>query len=245
LNLIIIPVFNEERHIRNLITRIRSLNLEYEILIVDDGSTDSTSQIAQTADVDHYIRHQKNQGCGASLTTGFDFAVRGQYDIAVTIDGDEQHDPNEIPTFLKEIDGTDIVSGNRFSPESRVIGLAPSEKIEANRIFTEFVNKVTGYSLHDAFCGFKSYKVNSLANIKLTLRSYAWPIELFVQAQRFRLVVKEIPISRIYLDTSRKLDYYAKFCLDEMTHYLKSNFDLKAYQDIMLFWKKYIPNLDF
>ena len=107
------------------------------------------------------------------------------------------------------------------------------------------MNKVTGYSLHDAFCGFKSYRVDSLAKIKLTLRSYVWPIELFVQAQKLRFVVKEIPVSRIYWDTSRKLNYYAKFCLDEMIHYLKSNFDLKDYQDIMLFWKKYIPNLDF
>lgn len=75
----------------------------------------------------------------------------------------------------------------------------------------------------------------------------AWlyfPNELRVKCRNCARV-REIPVSRIYLDTSRKLDYYAKFCLDEMIHYLKSNFDLKDYQDIMLFWKKHIPNLDF
>ena len=243
-DLIVIPVFNEEKHLGEVIRGIQSLDLRCQILVVDDGSTDKTAQVVHAADVDHFIMHKKNFGPGRALATGFEFAIRKGFDILVTVDGDGQHNVEEIPNFLNSIFDADIVSGNRFSPKSPKIGSAPLEKVEATSLLTKFVNKVTGYSLHDAFCGFKAYKVNSLAKIKLTLQGFAWPLELFVQARKAGLSIKEIPVSMIYLDTSKNWNYYAKVSRDETIQYLRNNFDLKNYQQILIFFQKRIAGLD-
>ncbi len=108
-----IPAFNEGVTIGSV--ALESKKHATMVLVVDDGSTDSTAEISSLADVE-IIKHPKNLGKGVSLKTAFNWAIKNKLDILVTLDGDGQHNPNEIPTLIKPIvmGNADAVNGSRF-----------------------------------------------------------------------------------------------------------------------------------
>ncbi|EHR79127.1 glycosyl transferase [Thermococcus litoralis DSM 5473] len=110
--LIIIPAYNEELTIGSVVALAKKYG---DVLVVDDGSKDRTSEIAQKAGA-IVIRHEVNKGKGAALKTGFGYALANGYDVIVTIDADGQHNPDEIPLLLKPIlEGeADLVIGSRY-----------------------------------------------------------------------------------------------------------------------------------
>lgn len=202
-----IPAYNEEKHIRLVLTEIGCC--VRDIVVVDDGSTDATSQLlcelAREMPGLVNIRHPKNEGYGKSLADIFDYAIRNHFEYLVTLDGDEQHLPADVLGFVLEADKADIVSGSRYHPESRMEGLAPPP--ERRRIGMEIVqriNEITGYGLTDAFCGFKAYRVEALKKLHLTDTSYGMPIQLWMQAWKAGLRVEEMPVVLKYLDPGRK-----------------------------------------
>ena len=116
-NIVIIPVFNEEKHIEGVIKKVRE-NSDSDILIINDGSTDNSLKIIRSLGVKEFrghgvnsstpqflnlLTHSENQGYGKSLIDGFKFAISNNYRLAVTIDCDEQHEPHLISTFIEEI----------------------------------------------------------------------------------------------------------------------------------------------
>ncbi len=110
--LIIIPAYNEELTIGSVVALARKYG---DVLVVDDGSSDRTSEIAQNAGA-IVVKHETNMGKGAALRTGFDYALANGYDAAVCLDADGQHNPGEIPKLLEPIlkDEADMVIGSRF-----------------------------------------------------------------------------------------------------------------------------------
>jgi glycosyltransferase involved in cell wall biosynthesis len=204
--LIGIPVFNEEDHVQPVIEEITCC--VRDILVVDDGSTDATPAILksmqETIEGLRVLTHPVNQGYGKSLIDAFDYAIRNDYEYLITLDCDEQHEPMEIADFVMAVDGADIVSGSRYHPDSRCEGIPPPE--DRRRIGREIVarvNKVTGYNLTDAFCGFKAYTVAALRKLHLTEHGYGMPIELWMQAWKAGLTVTEKPVTLKYLDSER------------------------------------------
>lgn len=195
--LVILPAFNEGRMIYSILDSLKS-NTDADILIIDDGSTDNTYLEARKSGVNYIIRHRDNRGYGYSLIEGFKFAARHGYEKAVTMDCDAQHEPEMLEQFFEEIDGVDIVSGSRYMSVSPVISGAPRNRIRINRVITRTINKITGYNLTDAFCGFKCYKVESLRKLELTIPGYGMPLQLWIQASRNNLKVKELPVAVIY-----------------------------------------------
>jgi len=164
---IVVPLYNEEENIEPLYNSLKSVmdkeGRDYELLFVDDGSNDRTFQLLrQLAQVDSKVRvlsFRRNFGQTAAFAAGFDYA---KGDVIVTIDGDLQNDPKDIPKLLSLIGEYDIVSGwRRKRKDSFVRRRLPS--MVANWL----ISRVTGVKLHDYGCSLKAYKTDVVKNINL------------------------------------------------------------------------------
>jgi glycosyltransferase involved in cell wall biosynthesis len=204
--LVAIPVFNEEKYVRQVISRVLAHNPH--VLIIDDGSTDQTPRILPDFPVD-MIRHAVNRGYGKSLRDAFRFAIAEKYDWLITMDCDEQHEPAAIPSFIKAASETDadIISGSRYLLPTEGQDRPPPERRAINATMTAELNcrlsGALGTLLTDAFCGFKAYRVSSLRKLRPTVRGYAFPMQFWAQSAAAGLKVRELPVRLIYNDMNR------------------------------------------
>jgi len=156
---IVVPAMNEQDNISllyaQLVSLLDQLEKPYEIIFIDDGSTDNTFNVMkglyeEHPDIVRVVRFRKNFGKTPALVAGFGHA-RG--DVVFTMDGDLQDDPLEIPRYLEKLDeGYDLVTGWKFPR------LDPLSKTFPSHVFNGLVNKLTGVHLHDINCGFKAYR---------------------------------------------------------------------------------------
>ena len=164
---IVVPVFNEEDNVLPLhgeITAVMNdLRLGYELIIVDDGSTDDTfthlQQIQRKDPNAVIIRFRRNFGQTAALAAGFDYS-RG--DVVITLDGDLQNDPRDIPQLLTKIEDYDIVCGWRKNRQDKIL----SRKL-ASKVANKVISWVTGVKLKDYGCTLKAYRKDVVKSIKL------------------------------------------------------------------------------
>jgi len=196
-----LPVYNEVDHVTAALAG--ALCYSDEVLVIDDGSTDGTSELLAGRDDIRLIAHPQNRGYGAAVRSAFDFAVAGHYDVLVTIDCDGQHQPQLIPRFVETCQDVDIVSGSRYLRPYPGDSHPPEDRRRINRVLTEELNRQLGLNLTDAFCGFKAYRTAALAQIDLTETGYAMPLEFWVRAAQRNLKIVELPVPLIYLDQSR------------------------------------------
>ena len=196
-----IPVYNEERHLEDVLHEVKRSSAN--ILVVNDGSTDRTGELLSRQTGVHVVRHPANRGYGAAIVSAFHFALKHGYDILVTMDCDGQHEPSRIPVLLEAIHDADIVSGSRYLRHFRQDTQAPQDRRRINRQITEELNQRFGLKLTDAFCGFKAYRREALERLRITETGWGMPLQLWVQAARLELRVKEIAVPRVYLDPNR------------------------------------------
>lgn len=199
---VVLPVYNEAPTVSGVLDAVRRI-FDGPLIVVDDGSDDGTSSLLAVRDDIDLVTHPANLGYGASLIDGFSAALATGAEAVVTMDCDGQHEPAHIPEFLAALDECAIVSGSRYLPESRSVGTAPTERQGVNRRVTEVINHATGWSITDAFCGFKSYRAEALSRLTLTEPGYAMPLELWARAYKAGLCVVEHPVERIYFDGDR------------------------------------------
>ena len=228
-SLILIPIYNEQKHIFNVLREVRKYSPE-DLLVVNDGSTDESKdiveEIASCAKLKGklvIINHSKNEGYGKSLIDGFNFARDNNYRYLLTLDCDEQHEPELIPQFFEEIKKGEfeIISGSRYLSFQKQIDAPPEDRYTINRKITRLINEITGYGLTDSFCGFKVYLVESLKKLELTEKGYGLPLQLWIQAYKNRLTVKELPVSIIYKDKDRTFGNYLDDPEKRLAYYQK------------------------
>ncbi|GHO84215.1 glycosyltransferase family 2 protein [Dictyobacter formicarum] len=192
---IVVPLMNEQESIRILFERIQAqinqLGKSYEIIFVDDGSTDKTFEVLKALHEENpgivrVVRFRRNFGKTPGLVAGFE---RARGDIIFTMDGDLQDDPQEIPRYLEKLDeGYDLVTGWKFPR------LDPISKTFPSRIFNGMVNKLTGVHLHDINCGFKAYRREVIEDPHLKLYGdFHRFIPVIAQSRGFR--VAEIKVT--------------------------------------------------
>lgn len=196
-----LPVYNEVDHVDAVLDEVT--RYAAEVLVVDDGSVDGTSQrLSARRDV-RVIRHATNLGYGAALRTAFRDTIERGFTGVVTLDCDGQHQPRRIPRFIDAAKSADVVSGSRYLKRYEGDDAAPPERLFINRRITSELNRRLGLQLTDAFCGFKAYRREAIAAFSISDDGYAMPLELWVQAVAAGLRIIEIPVPLIYLDLSR------------------------------------------
>ena len=201
--LLAIPVFNEEQSLTRVLDSARAYCRD--ILVIDDGSTDRTSELLRGESRIAVITHAENRGYGRSLADAFAHARRHYYSCLITMDCDEQHYPPYIPAFIAaaEEGDADVISGTRYPDGRYEAAAAPADRRAINREITAVLARRLGLHLSDAFCGFKAYRVSALRDVRVTVSGYAMPIEFWVQAARHGLRIRELPVRLIYNDPNR------------------------------------------
>ncbi len=149
---VLIPAYNEEKRVGAVVRE----TLEYcpDVVVIDDGSPDDTDRAAAEAGAT-VLEHVHNQGKGAALQTGFDYAREHGYDLAITMDADGQHAPSDIPAFLQAYERTHspVLVGNRMGN----VGAMPPHRRFVNRFMSDLLSRVMGQYVPDSQCGFRLY----------------------------------------------------------------------------------------
>ena len=190
---IIIPAYNEEGNILRVLDEVKKLNIDKEIIVVDDGSTDKTAELLKKVKEIKFIRHKMNMGRGAAVRTGIS-AASG--DITYIQDADMEQFPNDIPKLVKPIvdKEADVVYGNRLS---NPIGMSFTHKI-GNKIIA-FVGMILyRQKLMDVYTGSKCYKSNIIKSFNLESDGFEQEAELLAKLSKNKVRIKEVDINYKY-----------------------------------------------
>lgn len=191
-----IPCFNEESTLPQTLAdvprRIEGVD-RVEILVIDDGSTDGTAEVARRNGADHVVRHARNQGLGRAFRTGLDTCLRLGADIIVNTDADNQYAGSAIPDLIRPIlEGrAELVVGDRRTDE--VAHFSPGKK-RLQKLGSFVVRELSGTAVPDAVSGFRA--LSRSAALKLNIvSSFSYTIEMLIQAGKERMAVSSVPVT--------------------------------------------------
>ncbi len=193
----VIPSFNVERTLSEVISKVSQFVAPVHIIVVDDGSVDQTAEIARKAGV-VVLQNRLNRGKGFSLNRGFQYAIRNYYDAIITLDGDLQHDPLEIPKFIDYYYQTnfDLILGDRTGDLSNM----PLDRQFSNKMTSLIISLLTGQRVRDSQTGYRLIKTNILKSISLISNRYETESELLVKALLLGYKITHVPIKTVYND---------------------------------------------
>lgn len=246
--LVAIPCLNEEKNIRQVVTDILNTDLSevsqnafIEVLVVDDGSTDSTvdEAIAAGATV---VSHTGNKGLGIAFQTAMDYAANSGADIMVNMDGDGQFNPAEIPTLIAPIVNkeADVVMGSRFKGKDTKPENMPGIKYWGNKRMSNIISKLCRDKFYDVSCGFRAYSRETILKSNFHGK-YTYTQEAFIFYSTQNLKIVEVPISVRYF-TDRKsriagsIFKYAKKTSGIIISLYSDYFPLRLYGGIAVFF---------
>ncbi len=198
---VVIPAYNEEvrlkESLREVLRYLKSQPYTFEVILVDDGSSDRTKEVAETClkDVHHQVLvNQPNQGKGYSVKRGM-LAARGRF--ILFSDADFSTPLEEVERFLQYLQsGYDVVIGSRALPESRVEIRQNILRQNMGKIFNLFVRLFASQEIHDSQCGFKCFKSDAAKNLfgRQMLKGFSFDVEILYLAQRLGCRVLEEPV---------------------------------------------------
>ena len=194
-NLAVVPAYNEAATVGHVIRSLQEHAPQFDILVVDDGSTDATGEVARAAGA-RVLRHPFNLGIGGAVQTGFTYALENDYDYMVQVDADGQHDATEIPKLVAEMTSNaavDMVCGSRFLSDDHEYP-APISRRTGIHIFAFLLSRIMGKRISDPTSGFRLCNRRAIA-----LFAHDYPhdypeVEAVLMVHFHRLTVEEVPV---------------------------------------------------
>ena len=188
----VIAAKNEEKYISNVVKETNKY--VDKVVVVDDGSTDSTKQKAEKIGA-VVLRHVVNMGKGSAIKTGCEYAIGKGADLIVLLDADGQHEPKEIPKFVSALKKSDIIFGFRRRDKNMPLVLK-----FGNWAIDTATYLLYGVKIKDSQCGFRAFRASIYNKIKWQSSNYSMESEMIANAGKKRLKYSEIEISTIYSD---------------------------------------------
>jgi len=219
----VIPAFNNETTISKVVEKTQR-EIDH-VLVVDDGSCDETARFAQDAGA-HVIRVSKNRGKGNCLRISFRYALANDFDAIITLDSDLQHDPSEIPKFIKHhaINRSKIVIGARLHGRGKM----PRVRYANNIIGTYTFSWLIGQPVGDSQCGFRLYDREVMENIYILNDGFEAEADILLRAGKRGYRIGFVPIKTIYFPNHQHRSYYRP---------IKDTFRISIIFLMNLFWK--------
>lgn len=191
---VIIPTHNEEKTISSLVKKIID-HFGMDIVVIDDGSTDATAARAQENGA-VVLRNNVNLGKGRSLIKGFEYILDRGFDAVITMDGDGQHLPEDIPVFTKSASSSrsGIYIGNRMLKTKNM----PYIRIITNKVMSSLISAVAKQRIPDTQCGFRLIRKELLEKISFSTCRYETESELLIKAARLGFIIESVAITTVY-----------------------------------------------
>lgn len=203
---VIIPTYNNEKTLKRVL--LKTLEFTPDVIVVNDGSMDSTSLILNEFPQIHQVHLPQNQGKGFALRKGFKEAFKQNFDYAITIDSDGQHFPEDMISFVEEIEknGETLLIGDRNMEQEGI----PKKSSFGNRFSNFWFWFETGIRLNDTQSGFRLYPIKRMQKMKFFTRKFEFEIEVIVKSAWKGIPVKNIPIQVLY-DESERVSHFRPF----------------------------------
>lgn len=198
--LVIIPAYNEERFIGSVVLKVRQ-HAE-KVIVVDDGSTDGTAEIAQAAGA-IVVKHATNKGKGVALNTGFQQARLLEPEVVVLLDGDGQHLPEEVPLLIAPVvrGEADIVIGSRYLEKRSQV---PAHRVWGHQAFNWLTNVISGTRITDSQSGYRAFSARALELISFNSESFSVESEMQLLARQHNLRLAEVSVTIRYSDKPKR-----------------------------------------
>ena len=202
-SLIIIPTYNEKENIEKIIRKVFSLEKSFDIIIIDDGSPDGTSEIVNSLQKEYseklYLEKRTGKlGLGTAYIHGFKWALERDYQFIFEMDADFSHNPDDLIKLYNanKNDGGDVAIGSRYVQGVNIVNW-PMSRLLMSFFASKYVKFITGMPIHDSTAGFKCYRRVVLETInftKLQFVGYAFQIEMKFKAWKYGFNVVEVPV---------------------------------------------------
>ena len=198
--LVVVPAHNEAKAIASVVTMVKQL--DHAVVVIDDGSVDDTAALAKGAGA-MVISTGRKSGKGNALRQGFDFALGQDIVAVITLDGDGQHDPKDIKSFLDKYDVTQaqVINGDRMHDPKGM----PPLRLVTNKFMSWIISNICHQRIADTQCGFRFMTKEVLCQVKLECTDFEIETELLIQASKKGFKIENAPIATIYRDEVSKI----------------------------------------
>jgi glycosyltransferase involved in cell wall biosynthesis len=200
----LIPAYQASTRLKQVLTDLRALDREAVLLVVDDGSTDGTDEVARAEGVD-VVRHAHNRGKGVALRSGFAWLAERGFETAVTVDADGQHRAEDAVMLAK----------HPAPPNALLLGVrdlardgAPPASQFSNAFSNWWVSRFAGQALSDTQCGLRRYPLPGTLGLDSDARGYGFESDLIVRAARSGMPIVEVPVRVIYPPKAERLSHF-------------------------------------